>query len=180
MGGPQAHDGAPGVAREIRANWAAAGLQVEGVSHDGTGVKVKATLPNELDVTDFCAAMYDLGATVMYKNDAVDGPTLVVTGAAFDDNDYASDDEGDTGTVGPVGAVGTARAEPAFAKLGPRAASPPRCGAVCTALRWLRALVECLVVLVVAVLVAMPELMPEVNGTALPPPPPPAPVPAPL
>ena len=84
------------VAAEIRASWSGTGLQVEGVSHEGDGVRVKLRLPQELDVTDFSAAMFDLGATVMYKNDVVGGPTLLVTATTTDDrrsDDTGSDDE---------------------------------------------------------------------------------------
>lgn len=84
------------VATEIRTNWAATGLQVEGVSHEGDGARIKVRLPNECDVTDFSAAMFDLGATVMYKNDVVGGPTLLVTAGMSAPEDEHIDTESDT------------------------------------------------------------------------------------
>ena len=87
------------LANEIRTQWAVAGLQVEGVSHEGSGVKVKCTLPHELDLTDFCAWAFDQGATVHFLHDAVAGPVVVVEShpGLVNDNppakDVSSDDE---------------------------------------------------------------------------------------
>tara|TARA_B100000963_G_scaffold351410_1_gene362963 strand:- start:359 stop:880 length:522 start_codon:yes stop_codon:yes gene_type:complete len=105
------------LANEIRTQWAVAGLQVEGVSHEGSGVKVKCTLPHELDLTDFCAWAFDQGATVHFLHDAVAGPVVVVEshpGLVNDTpptKDVSSDDESVDNKQAKLSATPTGDAE---------------------------------------------------------------------
>ena len=53
------NDGRTSLVVRVRHGWTAAGLQVEGISNAAGVFRLKLRLPRTVDLTDFCADMYD-------------------------------------------------------------------------------------------------------------------------